>query len=758
MTPVPIDSCQLVLSDKTVFNRVLKNIRKIIRKYGTTSDKLDAVVTLIVDAIGVNVCSCYVMRPGDVLELYATKGLDAKSVHETFLRVGEGLVGEIALKRKSQSFEHIWEHASFVFKPGTGETAFNSLAGVPILRENVLLGVLCVQTIESITYPPEFLDFLQIVAMALSDMLAIVATGSMEKKIEAGRQHKKFEATQIIAGIALGRAYVHKRVSLGKVLSGNASKEIKRLEAAIKAVEGEINHLLSKPDMSEEQTGILETYLMFTRDKGWINKMVKSIGDGLTAEAAVQRVCSDIAERMQMMTDTYIKERIHDFQDLTNRIMRHLHGAQSAVTRKLPKNTILVAKSLGPAELLDYDISRIKAIVLEEGSQTMHVVIVARSFNIPVIAGIKNISAIVLDNDILAVDANAGFLYINPSDEVMDEFEDKIKIHKRLQTRLIQLSGLPSVTVDNVQISLNINAGLSSDLINAKAALFDGIGLYRTELPFMSSEQLPDVHEQTDIYRRVVQEMKNKPIVFRTLDIGSDKVLPYFENKGEKNPAMGWRSIRITLDRRAILRGQLRAFIRACADAELHVMFPMITTIEEFRQAKEALKIEINREREKGNPIPKVVKAGTMLEVPALLFQLEELVKEVDFVSIGTNDLAQFLFATDRSNSMIWTRYDTLSPAFLKMLKYINDVCFKAGVPCSICGEMASRPLECIALIGLGFKKLSMNPGALGAIKAVVRSINQKQTESFLLQHLSDPVASLRPLLQAYAIDHDIFI
>ncbi len=758
MAPALTDSRRLVLSDKAVFDRLLKNIRRVIRKSGTTDDKMNAIVTLIAEGIKVEVCSCYVMRPGDVLELFATKGLDAKSVHETFLRVGEGLVGEIALKRKPQAFENIWDHASFVFKPGTGEKAFHSLAGVPILRENVLLGVLCIQTAESITYPPELLDFLQIVAMALSNLLAVVATGSLEKKIAVGRQHKKFEATKIIAGIALGRAHVHKRVALNKVLSGNTSKEIKRLEAAIKSVEGEINHLLSKPDMSEEQTGILETYLMFTRDKGWINKMVKSIGDGLTAEAAVQRVCGEIAERMQLMTDTYIKERIHDFQDLANRIMRHLHGEQPVAARKLAKNTILVAQSLGPAELLDYDVSRIKAIVLEEGSQTMHVVIVAHSFNIPVIAGIKNISAIVLDNDVLAVDANSGFLYINPSDEVVDDFEDKIKIQKRLQTRLAQLSELPSVTLDNVQISLNINAGLSSDLINAKSALFDGIGLYRTELPFMSAEQLPDVHEQTDIYRRVVQEMKNKPVVFRTLDIGSDKVLPYFENKGEKNPAMGWRSIRITLDRRAILRGQLRAFIRACAGTELHVMFPMITSIEEFRQAKEALKIEINREREKGNPLPKVVKAGTMLEVPALLFQLEELVKEVDFVSIGTNDLAQFLFATDRSNSMIWTRYDSLSPAFLKMLRYVNDVCCKAGIPCSICGEMASRPLECIALIGLGYKKLSMNPGALGAIKAVVRSINQTQTESFLLQHLSDPVDSLRPLLQSYAIDHDIFI
>lgn len=747
------------LSDKVVHDRLLKSIRRTIRKSGISADeKIKIIVSLIVETGGVDVCSCYVARPGDVLELYATKGLDERATHETFLRVGEGLVGEIALKRKPQAFEDIWNHASFVYKPETGEKAFQSLAGVPIMQDNVLLGVLCVQTVESITYPATFLELLSVIAMALSGIVAAIATGSVEKKMIGGQQHRKFEATKIIAGIALGRAYVHKRVALGKVLASSTSRETKRLESAIKTVETEINHLVSKPNMSDEQKGILETYLMFMRDKGWQNKMIKSIGEGLTAEAAVQRVCGEIAERMRLMTDTYIKERIHDFQDLSNRLMRHLRGEQIVSTGKLPKNTVLVAKSLGPAELLDYDITRIKAIVLEEGSQTMHVVIVARSFNIPVVAGIHNISEIVQNDDVLGVDADNGFLYVNPSDEVLDDFETKIKVQRRLQTRLAQLSELPAVTTDGVEISLNINAGLSSDLINAKASLFDGIGLYRTELPFMSSEQLPDIHEQTQIYRRVIQEMKDKPVVFRTLDIGSDKVLPYFENRGEKNPAMGWRSIRITLDRRAILRGQLRAFIRASAQRELSIMFPMIANVDEFRQAKQTLDFELAREKEKGNALPKAVKVGTMLEVPSLLFQLEELVKEVDFISIGTNDLAQFLFATDRSNPIIWTRYDTLSPAFLKMLRYVHEVCAKANVPCSICGEMASRPLECVALIGLGYKKLSMNPSALGMVKAVVRSMNQKQTESFLMRHLSDTVETLRPLLQSYAIDHDIFI
>ena len=294
--------------------------------------------------------------------------------------------------------------------------------------------------------------------------------------------------------------------------------------------------------------------------------------------------------------------------------------------------------------------------------------------------------------------------------------------------------------------------------MNVRGVTYDGIGLFRTELPFMSSEKLPDVETQTAIYRRVISEMKDKPVVFRSLDIGSDKILPYFENRNEKNPAMGWRSIRVTLDRRAILRKQLRAFIHAGAGKTLYVMFPMISTVAEFNQARQTLEWELQRERELGHSMPEEIKVGTMLEVPSLLFQLEELVKYVDFISVGTNDLTQFLFATDRSNPLIWSRYDTLSPPFLRMMQFVQQTCEKAKIECSVCGEMASHPLEAVALIGLGFKKLSMNPAALGRIKAVIRSMNQEKVHEFLLRYLSDTTATLRPLLQAYVTDHEIFV
>lgn len=740
------------------YSELLKNIRKCVPLKISAEEKINLIIRQIIQELPVDVCSCYLIRPGDVLELYATMGLNVKAVHETFLRLGEGLIGEIALNRKPQAFENAQEHASYSFKPETNEQHFKSLAGAPILYENMLLGVISIQTKQPFVYPPELLNVLQIIALVMADILYLSVTGSAEKKISTGHQYKKIEATRLIPGIALGNAYIHRRAVLNAVLADDVHKEIKKLEAALKTAEDEINHLIMKPDTKSEQSGILETYLMFVHDKGWLQKMKQEIENGLTAEAAVLKVCAEMVRRMELTNDSYIKERIHDFRDLTSRIIRLLHGKQLISAKKLPRNAILIAESLGPAELLDYDLSRIKGIVLEEGSQTMHVVIVARSYNIPVLSGIKDISALVLNNDVLALDADRGFLYINPADEILDEFESRLKEQKRLQSRLTQMGALPAVTQDGFSVSLNINAGLETDLMNVRGVTYDGIGLFRTELPFMSSEKLPDVAAQTAIYRRVISEMKDKPVVFRSLDIGSDKILPYFENRNEKNPAMGWRSIRVTLDRRAILRKQLRAFIHAGAGKTLYVMFPMISTVAEFNQARQTLEWELQRERERGCLMPAEIKVGTMLEVPSLLFQLEELVKYVDFISVGTNDLTQFLFATDRSNPLIWSRYDTLSPPFLRMMQFVQQTCEKANVECSVCGEMASHPLEAVALIGLGFKKLSMNPAALGRIKAVVRSMNQEKVHEFLLRYLSDTTATLRPLLQAYVTDHEIFI
>jgi len=490
-----------------------------------------------------------------------------------------------------------------------------------------------------------------------------------------------------------------------------------------------------------------------------ISKITDSIHSGLTASAAVQKVGDEISERMNMVTDPYLRERIHDFQDLADRLQQYLAGKDiKAKNKHLDANTILVAQSMGPAELLDYDRSKIKALIFEEGSPTMHAVIVAKALNIPVIGSVVGVLKRVQNGDTMAVDGDSAALYLNPPNDVLEDFKKRIEENKKIQKRYEKLKNIPSVTLDGQPVSLNINAGLSLDILSLGDGMADGIGLYRTELPFLSSSQLPDTQKQIEIYKRVLMNTKGKPVVFRTLDIGSDKVLPYLQHKAEENPAMGWRSIRITLDRRSLLRSQIRAFIRAVAGGELHIMFPMITDIDEFMEAKETLEIELEREREKGGKLPSLIKVGTMLEVPSLLFQMNELLPLVDFISIGSNDLSQFLFATDRSDPSIWERYDVLSAPMIRMLKYVADKCHQYKVPCSVCGEMAGKPLDAMVLIALGYDKLSMNPASLGRVKAMLLSMNAQEVKEYIMSILPAKTHSLRERLRVYALDHQIVI
>ena len=742
--------------------RLLKRIRDVMLQDISIQTKLDKIVYLVADELHTEVCSFYLLRPGDILELFATYGLSQDAVHETSLRMGEGLIGEIAVQKKPLSFPDAWHHPSFVFKPETGEKPFLSLMGVPVLQGSNLLGVLAVQTEEHYEYQEEEIEILETVAMLLAQILLSVEFKTAQNiTIKTPKDMRaRLEGVRLTSGMGLGHAYLHSRAErVTNLVSNNEAAELNKLNQALEHMDQELNTMLASPDISEENAEIFETYRMFTKDKGWIRKITDYIHTGLTAEAAVQKVGDDISERMKLMTDPYLKERVHDFQDLADRLQRHLSGKDIFSKNKdLPDDTILVAHSMGPAELLDYDRKKIKALVLEEGSPTMHVVIVAKSLNIPVVGGLKGITNRIVKGDVVAVDGDNGFIYINPIEDILKDFKNRIAQLEKIRRKYERLKNVPCQTLDGVPVSLNINAGLAMDMLALGDGFADGIGLYRTELPFLSTAQLPDTQKQIEIYKRALLNANGKPVVFRTLDVGSDKVLPYVQYREEENPAMGWRSIRITLDRRSLLRQQLRAFIRAVSGQDLYVMFPMVTDIDEFIAAKNTLQIELEREKEKGGILPSSIHVGTMLEVPSLLFQLRELLPLVDFVSVGTNDLSQFLFATDRSDPTIWERYDVLSSPMLRVLKYVADLCNEMNVPCSVCGEMAGKPLDAVALVALGFKRLSMNPSSLGAVKAAVLSMNMKEVQEYLLSILSSQSHSLREKLRLFAIDHDIVI
>ncbi len=742
--------------------RLLKRLRNVMVQEISVQEKLDKIVEIVAAELHTEVCSFYFLQPGDILELFASYGLKPEAVHETTLRMGEGLIGEIAIQKKALSFTDVWQHPSFVYKPETGEKLFKSLMGVPVLKGSQVLGVLAVQTEETHIYDEDEIEILETVAMVLAQMLISVDFKAKDNHAMKPKKdmQARLEGVRLASGMAVGKAFIHSRVGrVVNVVSSNEGTELKRLTVALEKMDKELGEMLSSPDISDENAEIFETYRMFTKDKGWIQKITDYIHTGLTAEASVQKVADDISERMSMIADPYLKERVHDFQDLADRLQQHLAGRNILDKNKgLDINTILVAKSMGPAELLDYDRTKIKALLLEEGSPTMHVVIVAKSLGIPVIGGLSGIASFVQKGDTIAVDGDNGFIFVNPADNVLTEFKERISLIDKLRKKYEKLKNVKCQTLDGVSVSLNINAGLAIDMLTLGDGMADGIGLYRTELPFMATAQLPDIQTQTEIYKRALLNANGKPVIFRTLDIGSDKVLPYLQHRVEENPAMGWRSIRISLDRRSILRAQLRAFIRAVNGGDLYIMFPMIADVDEFIEAKKTLQIELQREKEKGGVLPKSIKVGTMLEVPSLAFQLKELLPLVDFLSIGSNDLSQFLFATDRSDPTIWERYDVLSAPMLRALKYVSDTCKEFNVPCSVCGEMAGKPLDAMALVALGITRLSMNASSLGPVKAMVLSMNASEVQEYIMSILSSKSHSLREKLRSYAVDHNIII
>ena len=565
----------------------------------------------------------------------------------------------------------------------------------------------------------------------------------------------KLEGVSLVAGYAKGDAVVLKPLSDYEIeRTDTPQTEQKKFRNAVKTLEKEFTKNLKKK-ISEDQKSLLEISKMLLLDRGWNQKIEAIILNGYTAVTAVHQVTEDITAQMSKLGDIYLRERMHDFQDLAARILTYLE--ETVPDKTDVSSVILVAKNLGPAQLMDYDLSKIKGIVLEEGNSTMHVVIVARAYGIPLIGGIPEVWKKVHSGDFLILNAEKGALYKNPSDEIITEVNTAEKKAKKQADLEQKEKDKPCFTKDGVKIELGINLGLADDFLLNNAIPFDKVGLYRTELPFMLAKELPDCEAQIMLYKKVLANAKGKPVIFRTLDIGSDKILPYTCPQKEENPAMGWRSTRMTLDRRAILRTQLRALIRAVDGEDLYVMFPMIAEISEFLTAKQTLDFELEQARMRHETLPKHVYVGSMLEVPSFYFYLKNFVQVIDFISIGTNDLKQFFFASDRGSRVLFGRYDTLSPAFLTFLKQIQQTCEEAHIPCSVCGEMAGTPLEAMTLIGLGFKTLSMSPPSLLRVKKTLRALNQKDFSDYLNRLLKTEQTSLRPAVTAYLRDHHVW-
>jgi phosphotransferase system, enzyme I, PtsP len=702
--------------------KLLRRLRDAMAEDSAGQARLDKITHLIADSMGTEVCSIYLFRDIETLELCATEGLKAEAVHQTRMRLGEGLVGRVAKSGSIINTANAPQEKGFRFMPETGEEIYSSFLGVPIQRLGEKLGVLVVQSREAREFSGDEVYALEVVAMVLAEMTELGAFQGEGAALSARHQQSVLiRGTTAQEGAAEGHVWLHEpRVVVTNPISEDPHKELERLQDAVEQLRLSVDALLANTTGDKDQHEVLEAYRMFANSKGWMRRMEEDIARGLTAEAAVEKEQSNARNRMEQVTDAYLRERLHDLDDLSNRLLRILTGQGKDTGAEMPADPILVARNIGPAELLDYGRS-LRGIVLEEGSVGSHAAIVARALAIPLVIRAGRITTEALNGNLIMVDGDQGVVHLRPEETVASAFRDKIAMQAQAQERYTSIRDKPAETPCGRLIGLHMNAGLMADLPSLAGSGAEGVGLFRTELQFLVRNQMPKRSELSALYSRVLDAAQGKRVVFRTLDIGSDKVLPYMKPNDEPNPALGWRAIRVGLDKPGVMRMQLQALIRAAHGRPLTVMFPFVAQYGEYLAAKAEMDKAMERERILGHPLPARLEVGAMLETPSLAFAPEQFFEEVQFLSIGGNDLKQFFFAADRENERVRRRYDTLNVSFLTFLENIVDRCRATSTPLSFCGEDAGRPVEAACLAAIGFDMLSMRPASIGPVKSILR-------------------------------------
>ena len=761
MTNAPPPPSSAAQSARTILTR----LHEVMASRANAQGKLNQVVGIIGECLDSEVCSIYLLRDG-ALELYATRGLKQEAVHVTRLGLGEGLVGMIADQIETLNLDEAAAHPDFSYRPETGEELFHSFAGVPIIRRERAVGVLCVQHADPRRYADIEIETLQTVAMVLSELITnadLVDTAARTDAAAADQSAQRLNGQKLVDGMGAGVAVFHQpRITIEHTVAEDTEAERHRVYAAFDKMREQIDRMASQADfgVGGEHDEVIQTYKMFAYDEGWSRRINEAIDSGLTAEAAIERVQQRTRMRMRQIDDALLRDRMHDLEDLSNRLIRIVSGQMgTAAQMGLRQDSILIARNLGPAELLEYDRRRLKGVVLEEGSLTAHVIIVARAMGVPVIGRVSDVRASIREGDLLLLDAAAGALHVRPTQAVQDAFDAKLVISQKRRANLASLRDLPAITKDGVPIELMINAGLREDVAALDLTGASGIGLFRTEFQFLVSATLPSRDRQQRLYRDVLDAAGDRPVIFRTVDIGGDKALPYMNVEGsalEENPAMGWRALRLALEREGLLKVQARALMEAAAGRTLNVMFPMVSEPWEYEAARNLFVGQRAWLAQHNKKLPVAIRYGAMLEVPGLLETLDLMLPHLDFLSVGTNDLTQFLFAADRAHPRLAERYDWLSPIVMRYLARVVRTVSGTKVALGVCGEMGGRPLEAMALLGVGIERLSITPAGVGPVKAMIRSLDLGALRADMPNILAQPSSNPRGQYQAWAQQHQV--
>jgi phosphotransferase system enzyme I (PtsP) len=732
---------------------LLRALRTVMAGAGDGQQRLDKIARLVASSMVAEVCSIYLKRDENTLELCATEGLRPDSVHSARLRVGQGLVGRIAERAEPFATDDAPNAPGFRYLPETGEERYRAFVGVPVQRLGEVMGVLVVQNETARTYEEDDIEALETVAMIIAEMAEAGAfLGSAGLAAGPGRRRGpvRIGGTAASEGTAIGRVHLHEpRMVVFRPIAEDPESERKRLAEAMAALRGDADRLMESAGTSRagEQRDIFEAYRMFAYDKGWARRLHEAIESGLSAEVAVEKVQSDVRSRMERIADPYLRERLHDLDDVANRLLRHLvePGGGDA---EIPHGAVLVARNLGPGALMEHA-QGISAVVLEEGSLSSHCAIVARALGIPMIVQAERITRDANPGDDIVADAESGIVHLRPDPAILEHFRGKIAHAAEARAHHRQFVGRPATTRCGTTVALKMNAGVLADLPTLSRSGAEGVGLYRTELQFMVRERMPGRTAQAELYSRVMDAAGGAEVIFRTLDIGSDKVLPYMRRSREPNPALGWRAIRVGLDRPRLFRMQIQALIRAAGGRPLSLMFPLVAEAAEYFEARAMVETEVKRLAGHGHPPPRSLHVGLMFEVPSLVHAPDRLFQAADFVSVGGNDLLQFYFAADRENERVRRRYDTLNLSFLDFLAQIVQRCSRLGTRLSFCGESAGRPAEALALAAVGLRELSMRSASIGPVKQALINADLGEVRAAIEEARARGATSARAELQA---------